>query len=1288
MPEKPKPRLKESDEILSSVSRKRPRQQPAILPGDVLPPPIEAMANASAESEDRPKPVRRRRPSAGQEPRPPEPEDRNPLDFGKYELPKKKPRPQPGAADDEDFAAPAAVEIVGASPSRAGTSAPARPEPEPLVFIPDVPEEEAKPARPAILKARQQPETKPPRKPILTVPEAEQAGFTPFEFEDLAGKKSGGNTEAKELREAEREPAGVMAGPDGANREFADDKNRAAEARRKMIEDEKFRETAYRQLGSEFEEAFEQQFKRERKPPEKGGGATPGTAERRLRTEQRPSPELVLGLTLEPEPPLRPVPPRRAAPRQQAGAKPQPGLEPPGPGPDETAAREADSFLELFEEEVRREEEVRTEDFKETLAQKFMRERQRYLEELGIAERMEAEQEKAEREERGRLAELERQPAVEPPRHRRLNLQIRPEMHLGEGEAPPPRPIAPVTYDRLADTRPQEPAEREPGSVIFGPDPGLLAGIQAPASEEDGSPSGKTAEQLVLELGEQNKRRRLSKAGAGKEPAQFNFRFTPAEEEPRPEPEKPGRSLPRLTLRGKTTARVIALSGVACLLVLSLLAWGLSSVLPFGNTAQPDGGGDAPSLTGEPQELYEAYQSFVSSSGQAQFTDVVVKRTGIELGNVTVGKSIVVDETAVMEGGLLLSNVLVGDVIYIKNSGVNALDLVDVQAGRVIINNAGQAVAVTASGNTDIGAVEVRTAASFTQGELSGDAPGIRSVVVRNEDAAESLGFGLNGTQLQALTTQGETAVSFEDASVESMTADGNLSLTGSGRVQNLAAGLGAGQGAGDYIEAQPLSILIKGVDVGHLNIKSPANVNISANVDSMAAADSVNLGGNGTVGSLVLNERFGNARLGVDITGINIQQLTANAETTIYSNGSSTINTLTANRSTYALGNKVNVLAVNADGVIYENEPDVTRVAPGVAKPQTKADNPNLNYSLGGAAAQGASGAENDPLATSCDHSRESGGFLVGDGSRDNPFRVETAAMLAHITQHPGSHYTQTQDIDISEDSGFAGGFPMICAEGTRFSGSYDGGGYAVKNLRINGGGEYTGLFAENTGTIQNLRIEGGEISGASRSFTGAVAGFNYQGGQVIACSNGANILSSDGAYTGGIVGYNYGGKIRDCYNTAKISGGDFAGGIVGMNRQGASVTGSYNAGLVEGGGVFGAIAGSNEDGAVANCYFLGSMDEDGAGGVGSGVGNTVKVTSETLASAQTALSLAAGSDQSLWQQSTDSGYPYPVLRRPSGGASVPAALPEQTPAETPSEPESAAEEDGGDYQTATYQD
>lgn len=875
---------------------------------------------------------------------------------------------------------------------------------------------------------------------------------------------------------------------------------------------------------------------------------------------------------------------------------------PPAPADDEAEA-EAESFLNQFAQEVQQEEEVHAEEFKDTLAEKFMRERERYLRELGIADRME--EEAAQR-------EAEQQSAAQPPQRRKLDFQIQPEMHRQEGELPP---VKPVTYNRAAMAQPQQEPKPEPE-------------LEFPSA----AGGKKTSEQLLLELGREYKQRPKKPVLQEQPPvSSFQFSFeTPEAEEP-----TKNKKIKKSRRKIKGPSRVTWLAMAAAMVAIALFAVSASMWFTADKpVVEPEQ--STPVL--KDQETFYENRNFPN---RAKFNDVIIPRN-ISVQNMTVQNRLVIEDIST-PGSVRLENVTVGGVIYVKSCAMEGLELHDVLAERVVINNSDARVKITASGATEVGTVELRTPATVEHIDLVGDSPGVRNILAKTPEAGTTIDATLKNTSLYTLASEGEAVLGFEgDTFVETMTSDGSLSLSGTGKVVNLAVGEDA--------EKHPLTVLVKGVSVSNLNIKSPATVTLGGGVDKMATSDSIQMGGNGALGSLALNTKFGNGRLLVDIAGLNVQDLMSNAEARISATGSTQINTLTANESTYALGNKVNHLIVNANNVIYEKEPDKITTAAGIGPPQTVADNPNLDFMLSTSQFVPNVDASADDIATTCGHPRDSGGFIKGDGSRGTPFEVATPAQLAHVTLHLASHFIQTGNIDIADESKYSGGFPIIANAGTPLSGVYDGGGFGISNLRVLADGQNGGLFAENTGIIQNVHLVSGEVSSnyVQRSFVGGLVGLNYEGGTITGCSNGAKITGNATAYVGGITGYNYGGRVKDCYNAAKITGADIVGGIVGMNKQNASVTGSYNVGTIGGSDQAGAVAGTNDGAVITNCYYL---TDTAPVGIGSGTGTALEKSSDDMRSGQMVIDLTAGNDSSPWTKgSADAnGYNYPMLKIPA---------------------------------------
>ncbi|MBE6951052.1 MAG: hypothetical protein E7451_06910, partial [Ruminococcaceae bacterium] len=136
-------------------------------------------------------------------------------------------------------------------------------------------------------------------------------------------------------------------------------------------------------------------------------------------------------------------------------------------------------------------------------------------------------------------------------------------------------------------------------------------------------------------------------------------------------------------------------------------------------------------------------------------------------------------------------------------------------------------------------------------------------------------------------------------------------------------------------------------------------------------------------------------------------------------------------------------------------------------------------------------------------------------------------------------------------------------------------------------------GIAAENSGEIVSCD-NAGSISGTSS--VGGIVGMNE--GAVEDSLNTAAV-DATGTHVGGVVGNHLGGEIVGSGNTGAVTGGsDYIGGVAGA-CLGAAITESFNEGNVTGaasseavGGVVGAIDGTNLDKSViTSCYNTGKL-------------------------------------------------------------------------------------------------
>lgn len=168
----------------------------------------------------------------------------------------------------------------------------------------------------------------------------------------------------------------------------------------------------------------------------------------------------------------------------------------------------------------------------------------------------------------------------------------------------------------------------------------------------------------------------------------------------------------------------------------------------------------------------------------------------------------------------------------------------------------------------------------------------------------------------------------------------------------------------------------------------------------------------------------------------------------------------------------------------------------------------------------------------------------------------------------------------------------------GNSFQGSFDGNGYSIKGLYIDGLEVESGLWSvmEAPAQIFDLQVAG-LLSGQNISYTGSIAAVN-DGGVIARCYSKVDFDHQSGLFVGGIVGYN-GGEVRDCYygGNIKVDAGKFIGGIFSQNQ--GVVENCYNAGTFSlGSAVVGGIGGGNNPGGIVrNCAALCTTWKDIAG-------------------------------------------------------------------------------------------
>ncbi len=202
------------------------------------------------------------------------------------------------------------------------------------------------------------------------------------------------------------------------------------------------------------------------------------------------------------------------------------------------------------------------------------------------------------------------------------------------------------------------------------------------------------------------------------------------------------------------------------------------------------------------------------------------------------------------------------------------------------------------------------------------------------------------------------------------------------------------------------------------------------------------------------------------------------------------------------------------------------------------------------------------------------------------------------------------------------------------RFEGVFDGRGHVIEGLRIDGSGEFQGLFgyvgnngciknvtlkntriigsryvggiaAYSSGRIENCRAEQVQIINRSRLDSAAAVGgiVGMSCGKVIRCAA-ENVFVAGNCNVGGIAGSQHAQEMSLCISSGNIVGYSSArsrtGGITGSLQTGATVKGCISLCNVYARGEWtGGVAGDMQSGKMLGCLAMGEVNGKNAGGV-----------------------------------------------------------------------------------------
>ena len=259
----------------------------------------------------------------------------------------------------------------------------------------------------------------------------------------------------------------------------------------------------------------------------------------------------------------------------------------------------------------------------------------------------------------------------------------------------------------------------------------------------------------------------------------------------------------------------------------------------------------------------------------------------------------------------------------------------------------------------------------------------------------------------------------------------------------------------------------------------------------------------------------------------------------------------------------------------------------------------------------------------------------------------VRNAYELQNINNNLTGNYMLANDIDFIDENGnwIIRNFKSLGSKGNywgsrpgMFQGRLDGLNHVIRNINITNtkNESYStdvGIIGSNAGIVENFGVVNGTVDLSSKSWVGGIVGANkacgiirnvYFSGSVVgnryvggiagsqdrhATQDGVDLPggiiekayasgtvrsnnSKGDTYVGGIAGYNgRGARVSEAYNTAKVTGRNYTGGIAGTND--GSIINAYNTGTIDGGSYVGGIAGSNSSyGSIQNTYNTGIVN------------------------------------------------------------------------------------------------
>ena len=238
---------------------------------------------------------------------------------------------------------------------------------------------------------------------------------------------------------------------------------------------------------------------------------------------------------------------------------------------------------------------------------------------------------------------------------------------------------------------------------------------------------------------------------------------------------------------------------------------------------------------------------------------------------------------------------------------------------------------------------------------------------------------------------------------------------------------------------------------------------------------------------------------------------------------------------------------------------------------------------------------------------------FNEGTGTEIDPYIISTAGQLNYLVNqcmiHSKTYTGEFLKLAADIDWGVNSWTPIGDSVSTSFSGTFDGAGHTIYNLKCTY--TYAGVFGcLLNATVKNLAVDYATFSTTTR-YAGAIAAY-AKGSNIQNCTVMENVivktsdLITSTPQIGGVVGLVAASSVVDtCVNKGEVlvttsSGVGFAGGVAGIVGDGGLLKNSINmgkvvtenaVGAVYTGGVVGGLGSSSKPGTLQNSINTGDV-------------------------------------------------------------------------------------------------